>query len=141
MPTDMSKYPGNWKDIRNQILRRAGGRGEDPRTFAKCEVCGAQNYSVGIRRRDNGGFHAMMLNETYADALQSKAELGEILEALGDGHLKLIIIVLTIAHWNDPHPANCDPDNLKAVCQKCHNSHDAQLRADRRRNRINWRTA
>lgn len=35
MPVDWSKYPENWKDIRNQILQRAQER---------CEFCGAVNY-------------------------------------------------------------------------------------------------
>jgi len=38
-------------------------------------------------------------------------------------------VVLTTAHIDDPDPMNCDPDNLAALCQKCHNSHDAPMRA------------
>ena len=34
MPCDYSKYPGNWKEIREEILIRAGNR---------CELCGAEN--------------------------------------------------------------------------------------------------
>jgi len=36
-------------------------------------------------------------------------------------------VVLTVAHL-DHTPENCDPDNLKAWCQKCHNSYDAPHR-------------
>ncbi len=32
-------------------------------------------------------------------------------------------IVLTIAHL-DHKPENCGPDNLRALCQRCHNRHD-----------------
>jgi 5-methylcytosine-specific restriction endonuclease McrA len=38
-------------------------------------------------------------------------------------------VVLTIAHVHDPDPANCDPANLLALCQKCHNTLDAPMRA------------
>lgn len=33
-------------------------------------------------------------------------------------------VVLTVAH-KDHNPANCDPDNLVAACQRCHLSYDA----------------
>lgn len=36
-------------------------------------------------------------------------------------------VVLTIAHL-DHTPENCDPSNLRALCQKCHNSYDAEHR-------------
>lgn len=37
-------------------------------------------------------------------------------------------VVLTVAHL-DHCPENCDPSNLRALCQKCHNSYDAPHRA------------
>jgi 5-methylcytosine-specific restriction endonuclease McrA len=45
-------------------------------------------------------------------------------------------IVLTVAHL-DHTPENCADDNLKALCQKCHNGYDAQTRANgiKQRNR------
>jgi len=42
------------------------------------------------------------------------------------------IICLTIAHL-DHTPENCERENLKALCQKCHNQHDAAHRAETRR--------
>ena len=36
-------------------------------------------------------------------------------------------VVLTIAHL-DHDPANNDADNLKALCQRCHNALDAPMR-------------
>lgn len=41
-------------------------------------------------------------------------------------------VVLTIAHLDDPDPMNCHPDNLAALCQKCHNTFDAPMRAANR---------
>lgn len=37
-------------------------------------------------------------------------------------------VVLTIAHL-DHTPENCSEENLRAWCQKCHNSYDAPMRA------------
>lgn len=45
-------------------------------------------------------------------------------------------IVLTVAHLNHK-PEDCRPENLAALCQRCHNRHDAQHRADGRRHRAN----
>ena len=42
-------------------------------------------------------------------------------------------VVLTIAHL-DHTPENCNPENLRALCQKCHNTYDAKHRAETRRN-------
>jgi hypothetical protein len=37
-------------------------------------------------------------------------------------------IVLTVANL-DWQPENCDPENLAALCQRCHNAYDAEERA------------
>ena len=37
-------------------------------------------------------------------------------------------VILTVAHL-DHNPANCADDNLKALCQKCHLTYDAQHHA------------
>ena len=41
-------------------------------------------------------------------------------------------VVLTIAHL-DHTPENCDYNNLRALCQKCHNKYDGKHRAETRR--------
>lgn len=43
-------------------------------------------------------------------------------------------IVLTIAHL-DHTPENCDPSNLRALCQRCHNQYDAEHRKETRSKR------
>lgn len=45
---------------------------------------------------------------------------------------KMVKVVLTIAHL-DHTPENCDPSNLRALCQKCHNRYDAAHRAETRK--------
>lgn len=43
-------------------------------------------------------------------------------------------VVLTVAHLNHT-PEDCSMDNLRAWCQKCHNTYDAPMRAKGRRER------
>ena len=37
-------------------------------------------------------------------------------------------VVLTVAHL-DHQPENCEPENLKAMCQRCHLTYDARHHA------------
>lgn len=37
-------------------------------------------------------------------------------------------VILTVAHL-DHDPGNNEPDNLRALCQRCHLTHDAQIHA------------
>jgi 5-methylcytosine-specific restriction endonuclease McrA len=45
-------------------------------------------------------------------------------------------VVLTVAHL-DHTPENCDFDNLRALCQRCHNRYDAKHRQKNREKTIN----
>lgn len=36
-------------------------------------------------------------------------------------------VILTVAHL-DHQPENCEPGNLLAMCQRCHNNYDAPMR-------------
>jgi hypothetical protein len=44
-------------------------------------------------------------------------------------------VVLTAAHVFDHRPEASGLLNLAALCQKCHNGHDAKMRQDNRRQR------
>ncbi|MES1977541.1 MAG: hypothetical protein V4451_05860 [Pseudomonadota bacterium] len=48
---------------------------------------------------------------------------GQTVACWGGGEVKLIKIVLTIAHL-DHTPENCDPANLRAWCQRHHLAYD-----------------
>lgn len=49
---------------------------------------------------------------------------------------KMARIVLTIAHL-DHTPENCSDDNLRALCQRCHNAYDITHRIkNRKKNNI-----
>ena len=45
---------------------------------------------------------------------------------------KTVKVVLTIAHL-DHTPEHCEAENLRALCQACHNRYDAKHRAETRR--------
>lgn len=121
-PENAKRYPADWKQIRMRILERAAD---------KCETCGLENYAV-IRRRQDGTFHTdYSIGATYADAKQIAADLHW--ELFGDtvpvrGEERIVIVVLTIAHL-DHVPEHSEPDNLKALCQRCHLTYDAKHHA------------
>lgn len=98
MPIDYKDYPDNWKEIRKKILQRAGD---------KCEECGIENYSYGYRNPD-GSFYKLEGMELEVASLEKE---------------KFIQIILTIAHLNH-EPMDCRPENLKALCQRCHLNYD-----------------
>jgi len=54
-----------------------------------------------------------------------RAEHGELHPATGSE------VVLTVAHWPDDDPQNTDPENLHAMCQRCHLSVDAGKHAQK----------
>lgn len=133
-PENRRRYPANWKDIRASILARAQHR---------CEWCGVPNYAVGYR--ENGVFQPCAGNGphdlagrgrrwpslrpwSYAEAQEWAHDCNEM-EIDAPAERRYIVIVLTIAHVHDHAPENCDPGNLAALCQACHNRHDAPHRA------------
>lgn len=117
MPVDYKNYPLDWfTRIRPSILERAKNC---------CEECGVSNYSL-VTQQDR---ETIWNYETYAEA---KLHLSLLARTRHDDPERVIIIVLTIAHL-DHFPMNNDPANLRAFCQKCHNTHDAKHRAKTRR--------
>lgn len=107
-PENKKLYPKNWKQIRNDILKRANN---------KCEFCGVDNYAEGYRDK-NGNF-------IKSEGMQQEADIL-------DGE-KIIRIVLTVAHL-DHNPQNNDYNNLKALCQRCHLRHDIEQHRESRKN-------
>lgn len=88
-----------------------------------CEECGVPNYTIITK------FERLVVGLfwTHQEARLAMAALPS-----DEAHLDLIIIVLNISH-TDHFPMNCNPSNLRALCQKCHNSHDAKHRAAKRK--------
>lgn len=119
-PENKDRYPANWKtEIRPAILKRAGN---------KCEWCGKPNRKI-IKSVRVGGSWIWWDN----DAAGWRNEKGDYFsdlyydenyfERIGNPSVCEAEIVLTIAHL-DHIPENCDPSNLRALCQRCHLTYD-----------------
>lgn len=102
MPFIRERYSTDWEEISKRIRERDS---------QKCKWCGIDNYTTGYRD-EKGDFH--------------KASIADE-SVLLDGY-KLIRIVLTVAHVNHDPTDNRD-ENLAALCQKCHLTHDAKMHA------------
>lgn len=110
-PENRARYPSNWPEIRERILRRALWRCEHP-------GCEALHRDVGWWR--DGKF--VHMNRALRDA---GAKAGDTIACSDGSTIKLIMIVLTIAHL-DHQPENCSDDNLRAWCQRHHLAYDAE---------------
>lgn len=125
-------YPSNWREISRQIRERSQHC---------CEQCGLRNYSVGYR--DAGGAFHRLCGNGPCDAAgegqhwpsltpisyQEAREFADHNNSENDGRdaegNRWLVIVLTVAHL-DHDPRNCDPSNLKALCQRCHLRYDVE---------------
>lgn len=100
-PENAKRYPKNWKEISGEIrASRAGWR---------CECrgeCGHDHVTEGPFSVSNP-----------SDDERCGAEQGAEHPVTGSR------VVLTVAHL-DHHPENCEQDNLKAMCQRCHLAYD-----------------
>ncbi len=112
-PENKARYPSNWKEIRARILKRADN---------KCEKCAVEN-GTRICRGEGDDIDTYMTDDAYVFCADTGKELGQC--RMSDYHAgKMVDIVLTIAHL-DHTPENCDDDNLRAWCQRCHLRYDA----------------
>ena len=104
-----------WRALRSRILEREGH---------VCKFCNAPNHQWVWRSTDGASY---MLAEGGVFDSETGEHLGIARgsEYPGDA---MVQIVLTIAHL-DQDPTNNDDDNLAALCQRCHNRHDAPHRA------------
>lgn len=110
-PENRARYPKDWPQIRARILRRAS---RNSAQWPWCEECGVANHDIGWRDRDGHWISTPWL------------KVGEREEHNGSAY-KIVMIVLTIAHL-DHTPENCANENLKALCQRCHNRYDMPMR-------------
>lgn len=85
---------------------RANQRARYPANWSK--------ISLGIRR-DRANWRCEQVGE---DGLRCDAVNGLWHPVTGSR------VVLTVAHL-DHQPENCAPENLRAMCQRCHNRYDA----------------
>lgn len=120
MPIDYKKYPPNWKELRELVLKRANNC---------CEFCGLKNYSF------------VYVKKYGASKTRWFATFNELLLEYGEPHrdcikpekVKQVKVVLTIAHL-DHDETNHDVkiERLAALCQLCHLTYDIEEKKLRR---------
>jgi 5-methylcytosine-specific restriction endonuclease McrA len=122
-PENKARYPANWKAIRAAILERAGNC---------CERCGVQNHTWIERSVYDPARWRYVSREWNGMNKPPHAPHRE--------HWRQpVAVVLTTAHldhdlthddgMDDGGPALPVAEaNLKALCQLCHNRHDADYR-------------
>jgi len=104
-------YPHNWEEISLKVRKEAGH---------KCEFCGVPDRVWIIRNKFNPAEYVIVEDsDSYFKTLHdSGCDYGD----------KIIEVILTVAHL-DHNPGNNERANLRALCQRCHNVHDAPNRA------------
>ena len=113
MPVKSEKkrlYHKDWDAIRAEVIRRAGNQ---------CERCGVNNRAYGYRDPEG----------EFQEVTRASAEALSI-----DGEVKVIRIVLTLAHLDHDPSNNGIPGarpNLLALCQRCANLHDLPHRKNK----------
>ena len=100
MPVDWSKYPKDWRDISANIKARSGGQCE---CAGECGLHDGQDLYEPVAHRcvERHGFSAKFANGT---------------------------VILTTAHLNHD-TQDSRPENLKAMCQRCHLRYDTKIHA------------
>lgn len=112
-PENRKRYPANWKAISERIRTE--------RAKNRCECTG----DCGINHSVEDG-----ITGPNAPITQAAKDIssGRCIARNGRPHpITKSIVVLTVAHL-DHTPENCGDDNLKAMCQRCHNRYDAPHR-------------
>ena len=129
MPIDYKKYPENWKsEIRPRILQRANN---------KCEFCGVENHIAIFRGTIDGKEVYQNDKADVFDAENSEFLFNDYYAEIDAPETrKAIKVVLTIAHLDHDTTNNSD-ENLKALCQRCHNRYDMKQRVHNRINKNN----
>lgn len=116
-PENRDRYPANWPEISYAIRLRAGWC---------CEQCGVRNGTLGGRDSRGEFRKAWPLGQTGVGYEWPKE--GDVSMCDGRMMLRIVRIVLTVAHHLDHQPENCEPANLRAWCQRCHNLYDVEHR-------------
>ena len=118
-----ARYPVDWK-LRSHFVRFVRAKG-------CCEWCGVPHGWEVWRHRDNHKCWWARKENTpagyYVRTTASRVLMDPPLGAVGP-----VRVVLTCAHVHDMRPEAASLLNLAALCQLCHNRHDAKHRASTR---------
>jgi hypothetical protein len=128
LPENKHRYPPDWPAISAAIRAAAGN---------KCQRCSAPNgvwINRGVVRDEGPGIRVWRLASASCHENGFAADTGaEVPNSDWDtcDYNPAVRVVLTVAHL-DHQPEHCDPANLRAWCQRCHNAYDAPMRAKNR---------
>lgn len=120
-PENRDRYPSDWPAVSQAIRERAGH---------VCEACGAPDKGMIRRGLSAEDVPVWRLASWSAYENGRSAVDGSEVPDTGEdtvGWSNPVRVVLTVAHL-DHRPENCDPANLRAWCQRCHNAYDAPAR-------------
>ncbi len=127
-----AEYPADWKAISERIRARAGNR---------CERCGVRNHEYIVRSVD-APENFLYVNQygEYCETDYTPLRRDVPLEFLAQP--KTIRVVLTVHHvgidkpdgtpGNPDDKSDCRDENLRALCQRCHNCADIAIRQQHR---------
>lgn len=122
-PENKARYPADWKEIRAEILERAGNC---------CERCKVPNGERIVRGK-GADDDTYMTSDAEVYCASTGKSLGRCRMHAYETDGKGVDIVLTIAHL-DHVPENCgepgNRPNLQALCQRCHLRYDAAHHAE-----------
>lgn len=114
VPMNRQLYPANWKTIAQEVKEQAGWA---------CEWCGkpcrmpGEEWSETVDRILRTG-NDQWYWETSDEVFSEEDGLSTLIE-------RPQRFTLTVAHYPDHNPANCDRNNLVALCSTCHCQLDA----------------
>lgn len=104
-------YPIDWPQLSAEIrFRRAG---------ARCERCRRPHMRLTVHLGDGRWWDAELTTWRDGRGRQLRKRPGHVLD-----HARTTYVVLACAHL-DHDPSNNSPQNLAALCQRCHMLHDA----------------
>jgi 5-methylcytosine-specific restriction endonuclease McrA len=110
MPMNRALYPKNWDAIARAIKDAAGWQ---------CQECGRPCRQPGESRDDL--VNRLLKDDHWSGVLVETVEDDEF--GLYEAPSRLRRFSLTVAHLNH-QPADCRPENLRALCAPCHCRYD-----------------
>lgn len=116
------RYPADWRTVIVPAVRERSGD--------LCEGCGVLNHALGGRLRD-GRFLPAQPKGTNGMRLDwpRPGEEAWCTDGVRAERLRIIRIVLTVAHLDHDDLETRDLTRLRHWCQRCHNTYDAKARA------------
>jgi len=124
-PENLARYGADWPAFSRDLRAR----------FPVCQWCGKPNGARVYATRS--GSWALASDDPSAVILGPHVlRWWSVTGApcpppAGWEHVRALRVVLTVAHLNHA-PEDRSPENLRVLCQRCHNRHDAQHRARNR---------